>query len=1043
MKRLALILVLILALSALLPAADARVDPHDSLAVDLLYFIDTEYAIGDQVTVTIYVHNQGQRYDPDEVTFSIGSSPSRPGTVARSGEGSYFCRFTLEESDINYGSTGVTVWGWAKDPGVAVADSGMIRVKHIDIDIIVPESGDQHPAPGELVEVEIRTSYDGAPVDVDAGTMRVYLVRPGATNVQIPSRRVDVGIYTTNFTHSVFKKWSEIYQIEVVASYTAPEGLIHGFTREVFEVQLFPVWMKIVKVTVAQAVVDVYVMEAEGLPYTHSIEGYPLAGALVNLTYKYHDGSAWKELSVEGFTDTKGVVRFTLRYSDIIPQSTGISVVGRVEVNNYQQKLDSFIQIRDKVDPSDETGFEVDLLTDPIPFVSPVTLKHRARFDGAPLPNQKIYVYVNKDDVMLFSGEVTTDSRGNFDVTMKAPTGPQEGSPVYVVDECYYNTQVQGQWYIDTRWLYFGDPTLFGEFNLTLDRDTKLEVGTIKDHATVDVTVYHADADGEDEKAIVIWGLGDPKDRDWRTGLYIDKDAPIRHRWNVWPANAPNVEYAPCTYEDGMWRTSFHYPGHLPEAQEVFVYGAITFINGSEQDVKGALKTGLVAQLGKGWPSSDITGPPYGSEQEGSVNVTGTASEDTESVEVRVDGGEWQAVDGTTEWSYELDTTELPEGSHTIEVRSFNGDHYSKLQELRITTDNKPTVTVISPMDQGHYHGKLIISGTAWDDGLLESVELSIDGGAYLLVDGLEEWGYELDLSSMTSGDHTLAARAFDGLKHSFDARLVFVVDLLPEVTITDPPPDGEVEGTFHIKGTASDDLDLQQVEVKVDNQDWDTVTGTTDWSYELDTTAMTYGEHTVEARAFDGYEYSETESVTFYVDNPPAISEINIEDGQTLGGVVEINGTASDDKGVEKVEVQIDGGDWVEVDGGESWRYTLDTTELADGAHKLKVRGYDGESYSDLLELDFNVDQPPEVADINIEDGGTYGGTVEINGTASDEGTVEEVQVRIDGGDWVTVDGGETWKYMLDTTGLSHGEQSTPWRSGASTARPGPTPTR
>ncbi len=91
-----------------------------------------------------------------------------------------------------------------------------------------------------------------------------------------------------------------------------------------------------------------------------------------------------------------------------------------------------------------------------------------------------------------------------------------------------------------------------------------------------------------------------------------------------------------------------------------------------------------------------------------------------------------------------------------------------------------------------------------------------------------------------------------------------------PECTITSPSQGSVVSGTFTVNGTASDsDGDIQWVEVRVDNGNWIIATGTDNWTYQWNTTLLENGNHTINARSYDGEDYSAEVNVTISVDNP------------------------------------------------------------------------------------------------------------------------------------------------------------------------------
>jgi hypothetical protein len=90
-----------------------------------------------------------------------------------------------------------------------------------------------------------------------------------------------------------------------------------------------------------------------------------------------------------------------------------------------------------------------------------------------------------------------------------------------------------------------------------------------------------------------------------------------------------------------------------------------------------------------------------------------------------------------------------------------------------------------------------------------------------------------------------------------------------PSCEISSPSSDAQLSGTATISGTSADsDGTVERVEVKVDTGNWNQATGTSSWSYDLDTTGLSDGAHTVYARAYDGQDYSSEASVSVEVAN-------------------------------------------------------------------------------------------------------------------------------------------------------------------------------
>lgn len=81
-----------------------------------------------------------------------------------------------------------------------------------------------------------------------------------------------------------------------------------------------------------------------------------------------------------------------------------------------------------------------------------------------------------------------------------------------------------------------------------------------------------------------------------------------------------------------------------------------------------------------------------------------------------------------------------------------------------------------------------------------------------------------------------------------------------------------------------------------------------------------------------------------------------------TISGRVEISGTSFDTDGiVQKVEIKINNGDWIQVSGTTSWSYNWDTTTVSNGQHLIYARAYDGKDYSSEVSVSVKINNPQE----------------------------------------------------------------------------------
>jgi parallel beta-helix repeat protein len=98
----------------------------------------------------------------------------------------------------------------------------------------------------------------------------------------------------------------------------------------------------------------------------------------------------------------------------------------------------------------------------------------------------------------------------------------------------------------------------------------------------------------------------------------------------------------------------------------------------------------------------------------------------------------------------------------------------------------------------------------------------------------------------------------------------IITTNQIPTCSIFSPLTGSTINGILEINGTASDsDGEVLHVEIRIDDRNWIIVAGTTSWSYSLDTTSLSNGEHTVYVKAYDGINYSSETQITVSVENP------------------------------------------------------------------------------------------------------------------------------------------------------------------------------
>ena len=149
--------------------------------------------------------------------------------------------------------------------------------------------------------------------------------------------------------------------------------------------------------------------------------------------------------------------------------------------------------------------------------------------------------------------------------------------------------------------------------------------------------------------------------------------------------------------------------------------------------------------------------------------------------------------------------------------------------------------------------------------------------------------------------------------------------------------------------------------------------------------------------------------------------------DASFTTATITVSGTASDNAGLDKVEVKVGSdGDWVAVSGTlASWSTTV-TLDL--GPNTIYARANDTSGYSKEVHVDdvsyvvggSKDTTPPNVSITSPTSGDTFTtSSITVSGTAFDNEGVIKVQVKVGSGGWVNASGTTVWS---KTVTLSQG---------------------
>ncbi len=374
-------------------------------------------------------------------------------------------------------------------------------------------------------------------------------------------------------------------------------------------------------------------------------------------------------------------------------------------------------------------------------------------------------------------------------------------------------------------------------------------------------------------------------------------------------------------------------------------------------------------------PSISISNPLTDSKIDVGTTITirGDASDNVEivSLKLSIDGGQnWldilSSLDDTS-WSYEWNTTSLSLGHHTLMVNASDDAYNSSYSiTVELVDSEKPYIAITNPSSDSQIDvgSTITISGDATDNIGIFELELSLNGGQTWedIISHLSngQWSYDWDTSGSSLGTKTIKVKAED--EHGQESSDYIFIELVdtsgPFITITSPPQNEDFDcgDTIIITGTATDNMEISELELSTDSQDtWIDVLSNLDdgdWTYIWETLGLPVGGYSITVTALDG----EGNQVVLSVDinlvdrempelEITAMGEDNVFD---IGDTVLIEGKASDNVHITELHISTDNGrTWTDIldnldDDGE-WSYTWDTTDEDSGWHDILIKISDG----------------------------------------------------------------------------------------------------
>ena len=247
--------------------------------------------------------------------------------------------------------------------------------------------------------------------------------------------------------------------------------------------------------------------------------------------------------------------------------------------------------------------------------------------------------------------------------------------------------------------------------------------------------------------------------------------------------------------------------------------------------------------------------------------------------------------------------------------------------------------------------------------------------------------------------------------------------------------PEGLQSGNLELQGSAiGEKSDIQNLQYRWNEDAWiesglNSFNG--NFNLEIDTEEVTNGDHQLSIKVNDrGASMVNTFDIEVLNDeNPPSITVISPENGDTVDSITIFEVEAIDDNKISDVSYQVNQGDWRKMyyDEGDSYIASWNTQEAnaGNGDHQITFRAIDMNSNEISAMVDVTVFNEEDITypylKIKEPKEQMYNNRVSINVEASDPDGIDKVQYRMDNGTWrdLSAEGNniftETWTPTWD----------------------------
>ncbi len=394
-------------------------------------------------------------------------------------------------------------------------------------------------------------------------------------------------------------------------------------------------------------------------------------------------------------------------------------------------------------------------------------------------------------------------------------------------------------------------------------------------------------------------------------------------------------------------------------------------------------------------------------------------------IELSDDDGTFEEIGSGNSFRHDLNLSEYESLPQSFRLRAVDaaGNEGFLVPTLAVNPEaDKPVVEIQVPGAGEVIKNDFTASGMVFDDDQVGAISYSLDGGEFRELPAGNNFSIPLFIESLSDNEHIVEVRAEDigGLSSEVASSTFMVSTSEPESVLSEPSISEHVRGVIELAGESDDPNGIARVLVSLDNgHSFQSMEGTEQWRYRLDTKLMADGTHAVLIKAVDNTGTEGLFTSTINIDNrAPQIVLDTPSDGEVFTQVLHLDGRATDNMGLTVLNARLIPASAVAglEDGSVEFALStdgiivqeLDIENLPAGWYNLSLEAADAAGNESYLSRNILVKKSLEAERIDLmfpPAGAEIAGSFTISGKVVSEANIASAVISIDG---VVIDSAE-----------------------------------